>query len=280
MQLPDHRPPRPIPAAQGFVCSKCGLAIRRDAISCKHCGVQFVGPTGRPLKERKGVSLKAIGIMFIGVCVVVCGLLASVGGTPTAAPTPIAALPTVVATNAPLPTEPPDPTSAPTEILPTPDVAATAELVAAREAALAQTAAVVDADTGERAAVRAYFATVQPKLQMLGRAMGQFSEYMQNPQIGDTKWTVGAAATIAIMTGVHQELAAIDPIPAPVQPFHAALLSATEDTSDAGQMVARGIDARDAATIQAATELMLRGSQKISDATPMLNDLVAEYGAN
>lgn len=94
----------------GWVCSKCGNAVRRDAATCKHCGAVFIGPTGRPVKVRRTPDLKTIGLLFVGVSVVVCGVLATLG-TPASAPLAPTVAPLAAA---PAPTEAPAPTVAPT----------------------------------------------------------------------------------------------------------------------------------------------------------------------
>lgn len=213
--------------------------------------------------------------VFAGLGVLTCACVglsvAVVGsrGTAAAAPTQQAAVAaTAVPTEAPTVT--PEPTSKPTATRkPAPTVAIPTNT-------LVPASAPAGADVG--ADVRTYFGVVAPKLGTFGQALSTFGELLQHPQIGDTTWTIKAAAAIYVMNTTHQELRDLAPIPAPAQSFHAALLDATEDCSDAGSLVAKAIDSADVALITQAGALMERCNTKVNTAAPMLDALVAEYG--
>lgn len=192
-----------------------------------------------------------------------------VGMVPTWTPSPLpTSTPLPTATSTPAPTA--EPTAVPTR---TPKPAPT---VAIPTNTLVPASAPAGADVGTD--VRTYFGVVAPKLGTFGEALSTFGQLLQHPQIGDQTWTIKAAAAIYVMNTTHQELRDLSPVPEPAQPFHAALLDATEDCSDSGSLVAKAIDSADVALITQAGELMQRCNTKVDRAAPMLDALVAEYG--
>jgi hypothetical protein len=225
-------------------------------------------------KTKRGWA--GLGCGSILVLLVLCRALGAAVGdrTPQTAqvvsgPTEVTMITRAPATEAPAATEAPTeaPTQEPTEELTVaPTTEPTAEPVAAS-----------DADT-DRVAVQQYFATVGPKLGTFGEALTTFGELLQSPQLADDGWKIQVAAAIAVMNVTYDELDQFEPVPTPVQRFHATLVDATKDCSDAGTLIARAIDQQDSNMVQESLVLMQQCSTKINDdAKPMLDELVAQY---
>ena len=75
----------------GYTCSVCGKGVRRDATACKHCGAAFTGAMAAAPPKR-GVSLRTVGLMAVGVVVVIAACMAFAEPSPRAPPAAVAPL--------------------------------------------------------------------------------------------------------------------------------------------------------------------------------------------
>jgi hypothetical protein len=123
---------------------------------------------------------------------------------------------------------------------------------------------------------RAYAGEVVAATQHIAQGLQALSTLSQNPRFGDDTWTIQFAAAITLIRMGHRDLVGLTPPPDGAA-LHAAIIDATADCDTSMELLARGVDARDAAQISEATALMQSCNTKLGDAYPLMEAFVQRH---
>ena len=190
---------------------------------------------------------------------------------PTAAAAEATAAPAATEANQVEPTavppEPPDPTKEPE-----PTAVLTEAPTEVPTKAPEPTKLVVDAE------VIGYAGVLSKEIGTLSTALTSLGSLMQHARIGQDDWTIQAAAQVAIIRQVHQDVQKMD-VPPSMQELHAKVLDATEDCDTSMVFLTKGIDARNSSDLNKSVRFMQQCSHKLTAAGQFATSLTSPSAA-
>lgn len=111
----------------------------------------------------------------------------------------------------------------------------------------------------------------------LSGSFSRVAELFENPQIGDTEWSVDLAAELALWQYTYQEMLKLDPPPS-LEEFHATTLEALALLDEAATDTAVGLDTLDFDRVAQAAGKIAEANRLIVEATRMIEELNEERG--
>jgi hypothetical protein len=121
-----------------------------------------------------------------------------------------------------------------------------------------------------------YIAALHKNAARVADALEEFTALMENPQIGDDKWTIDVAAQLVIIQFAYDEAIEMNP-PGSMVHIHYKYTQGMSNLNDATDLIASGIDNLDSSMIRQATYKIQSGTQYIEEATALLDDFKAAH---
>lgn len=112
----------------------------------------------------------------------------------------------------------------------------------------------------------AYLKDVGVQGDMLIDGMSQLGTLLSNANYTDQTWRLQVATAMGMIRAAHETLVDMTP-PVDMQALHLRIIDATEDCSDATQLLARGLDNIDSALVSEAGTLVNRCTDKMNALT-------------
>lgn len=117
----------------------------------------------------------------------------------------------------------------------------------------------------------AYATTIADHSMRVGQALIELGDLMQNPQIGDDKWTLMVAAQIVTIRALYDEAMGINP-PSSMTHIHYKYVQAMKHFESSTHLLTQGVDELNAELLDQATTELLTGSQLINEATKLMEE--------